>query len=475
MPNTCQDGAKGQAMADILVPRQNAAAGDAAALVKPSPTAWAWPLAIAGMVLVLLAPALWNGFPLVFSDTGGYLTRPIDGTLAMGRSALYGWFLYISVPLAFWPVLIAQAAACAWLIALTLRCHGLGGRPWLAFTLTAALAVTTSLPWFAAQLMPDVLFSAGVLALYLLMFRGARLKTAEKLGLVALVALAIACHMAALGLCIGVFAALWLATRVKYFALPSSQLSQAGTAVGAGIALALLSNLAITGSFAFTPGGASFLFGRLIEDGIAARYLSERCPDRRLRICGYYHDLPDNSDDFLWANDAVFWKLGGPRGFGPEAMRIAVDSLHRYPLMHAQTAATAALAQFVSFRTEISIHDNDPTYDAIRDHAPSLLPAFMQSRQEAQPFDIAPLNLVHVPVGALSIAGLVAALVWRRRLKLPPEAAALCLTVLLALAVNAAICGVFSHPVDRYQSRLVPLAPFALAVAFATRRKPSTP
>jgi hypothetical protein len=42
---------------------------------------------------------------------------------------------------------------------------------------------------------------------------------------------------------------------------------------------------------------------------------------------------------------------------------------------------------------------------------------------------------------------------------------------LLALLANAAICGIFSHPVDRYQSRLVLLAPFVVAVLAAQRFK----
>ena len=36
--------------------------------------------------------------------------------------------------------------------------------------------------------------------------------------------------------------------------------------------------------------------------------------------------------------------------------------------------------------------------------------------------------------------------------------------ILLALAGNAAICGALSNPHDRYQSRLIWLAPFALAL-----------
>jgi hypothetical protein len=61
----------------------------------------AWFLAGPAMVLLLMAPDLWNGFPIIFPDTGGYLDRPILGTLGLGRSALYGLFLYAGIPFAF--------------------------------------------------------------------------------------------------------------------------------------------------------------------------------------------------------------------------------------------------------------------------------------------------------------------------------------------------------------------------------------
>jgi hypothetical protein len=72
-----------------------------------------------------------------------------------------------------------------------------------------------------------------------------------------------------------------------------------------------------------------------------------------------------------------------------------------------------------------------------------------------------------MPVAALSLVALGLALVFRRRLKMVPEAIALCLVILLALAANAIICGVFSHAVDRYQSRLVLLATLAVALMIA--------
>lgn len=39
------------------------------------------------MALALVAPALWNGIPLIFADTGGYLNPPVFRTLGMERSS----------------------------------------------------------------------------------------------------------------------------------------------------------------------------------------------------------------------------------------------------------------------------------------------------------------------------------------------------------------------------------------------------
>ena len=139
--------------------------------------------------------------------------------------------------------------------------------------------------------------------------------------------------------------------------------------------------------------------------------------------------------------------------------------------MHASTAIVAAVTQFFTFRTEVGVEDNAPTVNMFGDHFPQLFAQFTRARQQAEPFDVAPLNYLHVPVAGLSVAGLGVALLFRRRLKIAPEAAAFCLVILLALATNAAICGVFSHPVDRYQSRLVPLAPLAMALLIAQRRR----
>jgi hypothetical protein len=52
-----------------------------------------WATAIA-IPLMLLAPALWNGYPLLQSDTGGYLARWYEGYLVPSRSTVFGLHLH---------------------------------------------------------------------------------------------------------------------------------------------------------------------------------------------------------------------------------------------------------------------------------------------------------------------------------------------------------------------------------------------
>jgi hypothetical protein len=302
---------------------------------------------------------------------------------------------------------------------------------------------------------------AGVLSLALLAFRAEALGRWEIAGLVAVIATAIASHMSILALALLLLAALALlrplANRV---ALPRPVLTWPAAAIAAGLLLAPLSNLAATGQFAFTPGGFNFVFSRLVQDGIAARYLADRCPDPTIRLCAFRDALPSTADDWLWGDDPLR-KLGGIEAFQPEARRIVLESLADYPLMHLQKALVATVNQFASIRTGDGITPwSWHTQWIFERFAPDALKRYRASEQANGQFDFSWTNLIHVPVQALAIA-LLPALVLLGRDR---QVAALAAFLLMALFANAAICGVLSNPHDRYQSRLAWLAPLTLVV-----------
>ncbi len=446
-------------------------------LWMPNRNRLGWLIALPLMLAALLAPAIWNGFPIVYYDTGGYLARPFEGTLLLGRSALYGVFLALGLALNFWPNILAQAALVIWLVALTLRVHGLGGRPWRATAIVLGLCVFTGLPWYAAQLMPDILGPAAMLAFALLALHAQDLRRWEGIALVALVTFAIASHMAILaliaGLVICLLLARWLGARFEF---PHPRLTLPALSLALGVALAPLSNLAVAGQFAFTPGGANFMFARLVQDGIAQKYLAAHCPDATIRLCAYRDEIADYSaDDWMWDAPSPLFKLGGVERFEPEARRIVGATLAEYPALHLKKAAAAAALQFV----EVATGDGITPYNwhvqwIFERFAPNALPHYLASRQARAPFDFSRVNAVQVPFALAAIALMPLALLLRRRLAIAPAEGAFIALVLAALIGNAAICGVFSNPHDRYQSRLAFLAPFSLAIAWLSRRPPKS-
>ena len=142
--------------------------------------------AAAASILILLAPAIWNRFPLLQYDTGGYLVRWFEGYLVPSRSTVYGLFLDIFAHPDFWPVVALQAALTVWVLALVLRSLGFGGRPGLLLGITAALSGLTTLPWLASILLTDIFAALAVLAVHLLIFADATLSRRERAALIVL-------------------------------------------------------------------------------------------------------------------------------------------------------------------------------------------------------------------------------------------------------------------------------------------------
>ena len=83
----------------ISGPRLWAWSGRNGDITTPSPPdraanpPWVWVIA-AAIPLMLLAPAFWNGYPLLQSDTGGYLARWYEGYLVPSRSTVFGLYLH---------------------------------------------------------------------------------------------------------------------------------------------------------------------------------------------------------------------------------------------------------------------------------------------------------------------------------------------------------------------------------------------
>ena len=69
--------------------------------------------------LVLVLPALRNGYPLLFSDTGPLLEMGLEPSIGWDKPWIYGPFLAFSLGMTLWLPLAAQALLVSWSLWLT--------------------------------------------------------------------------------------------------------------------------------------------------------------------------------------------------------------------------------------------------------------------------------------------------------------------------------------------------------------------
>src|SRR5262249_35712917 len=159
--------------------------------------------AYAFAVTLLCLPAIWNGFPLVFDDVGGYLERWPTASLGLGRSIPYGLLLWTTSSSWWVPAILLQAVFAAWGVDRALDVFGLHYSPWLLPCVIAAIAATSGAALFVSQVLPDAWAAPAVLALHLLAWHTDSLTRVERVAMAAIVAFAAASHMATLGVLAG--------------------------------------------------------------------------------------------------------------------------------------------------------------------------------------------------------------------------------------------------------------------------------
>jgi hypothetical protein len=422
--------------------------------------------ATAAALALLMLPALWNGYPLLQYDTGGYLARWYEGYLVPSRSTVFGLYLHLGEGLHFWPIIVVQSLMTIWVGALTLRVHDVA-RSWrVCLAITAILCVVTTLPWLTSMLLTDIFAGLSVLALHMLLFKNGELRLFEKFWLALTLAFAAASHSATLAMLLAVTATAaiaWIFVR----ALTSARALLTGIgAIALGAVMLLTANFALSGKWTWTPGGYGIAFGRMLQDGVVTRYLNEHCADAKYKLCPHRNELPTNADDFLWS-DGVFNRLGRFNGLGDEMREIVLRSLAAYPGAQLRTAAAATGRQLMMVASGHGVHDRLwHTYGIMERFIRGEVPAMRAARQQRGELEFEWLNRLHVPVAFASMTLMLAALARFRRGP-RDDLALLAASMSIAILANAFLCGALSGPHDRYGARLSWVMTFVVAIVAA--------
>jgi len=434
--------------------------------------------------VLFMAPALINGFPLMFEgDSGGYLAHGILRDHAPVRPIYYSYFLFaLHWCVTLWPPIAAQSAITVAVLAIFLR-RNLAALAPLNLTLQlCALAGLTSLSVLASEIMPDIFTPLMILSLCVLIFRPSDIAW-ERIFLYAVTLAALCFHVSnfLIALLMLVFAVLFrlLVDRawhqaIRRFTGPVSLLALA-------IGLLLLPTYLMYHQLAITRGSGIFLLAKLLDDGPGLDYLEAKCPVQNYSICSQLREIRHQkemlaslqtqeatSDYFLWRGPLK--AAGGWDGLAPYAGSIAVASILYEPGTFIQASLASFGRQLVRFDTGDNLGIHGPgshIRSVLKDYfANNVSSAYLGSRQETGRLDWAIISRVHkvsVEIGLFVIVILLPGAFRADR----ALAGSICM-LLVAVVANAAVTGTLSAVHDRYQSRvagLIVVAAMVLAYA----------
>ena len=416
-----------------------------------------------GAILVAAAllawPAAWNGYPLVFSDSGTYLSQALNHHLGWDRPVFYSFFLLpLHMGLTTWPAVAAQAMIAAWILHVLRQILLPTWSAWWLVPLAGSLAVISPLPWFAAQLMPDLFTGLLIPALAILVLAPERLLGHQALGLCALSTLAIAAHLSNLPIALALLAIL-LPLRRRLGSCQALRLTGLGRVIGPPLiaALALTGvNWAGHGVPMLAPYGNIFLLARVIYDGPGRDALARSCPAARWRLCTVRLRLPATADAFLWGRKGSLSEAGGAKQVSAEAGEIIAAAVNAEPGTELKAMLRNTGQQLVLFESGDGLlpWPNSVTPWIGRDFPVFEQEAYATARQTTgQTLLPGWMGTLHAITAVSAI--LVTFAVLPGRLRRREVLGGVMVAVLAGLLVNAAVTGALSGPHAPYQSRVM--------------------
>jgi hypothetical protein len=445
----------------------------------PSRRKIAWVLAIA---LALLLPAIWNRYPLLYSDSGEYLLSAMNKRPPRVRTVGYGlWMWSTGGTLTLWGPVVAQSLLLGALLVRTLVALEIALTPRVMLTLIAALWLTAA-PWMGSEAMPDIFTGAILLATWLILAHWSSLGLATRVLVVGTIFVGVATHVT-MPVVFGILLVAVAVTRMRRLTLPSRpRLAATAALLAASVASLATFNWARTKEVSVTRMPSVFVIGHLVESGLAAKVLADRCAVEPFALCPYQAGLTQPIEPFIWNDSSVFYKAyHGEDELRSDTRRLASAVIIHEPLALAWSVLSYGARQFV----DVEVFDRARTQPAgkfTKSVVSYVLPheerAMMNARQQREP-PVAP-RLIDALILVAFLASLGASVVliraaFRRGVIAMGSMAGLQLYLWAALVINALVCANLSGVFGRYQARLAWLLPALVALALAAARDPRQP
>lgn len=418
----------------------------------------------------LMSAALWNGYPIVYSDTASYIIsgfhletlidRPITYGLFIRACSFNGWSL--------WTVALAQSMLLAHVIGLALRTIGI--RHSLArAAVIVPTALLTGLPFVCGQIITDTFTPILLFTLYLLLFADG-LARRTRVSLFALFLLSFSMHMSHVAITAMV---LLLAVAVRRIMERRDVPVPSWGTLSTLVVLATIGTLVMGTALAKSKN--SFFAARMAEAGILQRYLLEHCGEEDLKLCARIGSIPRDANDFLWDENTPLNVYANRQEMEAELGHIARGSLTEAPLawMHIKAAGSSIGHQFTRF----AVGDGNGAFgkgttlnERINLFFPSEAAQFNTARQMGAIRFQGPLiamNQFYDVVMIISLLMLLGIPFIRHERVLPRRIVLFAAFLLTGLVLNVCINAGLVMVADRFGTKTAWLLPFTAFLLFA--------
>lgn len=417
-------------------------------------------LAFAGFLL--LWPAFWNGYPLVFSDTGTYIYSAFTLEVPVDRPIGYGLLLrFFSMQASLWLAVYAQAFLAVWLLWKMVEAFFHKRHFAVHLAAVGLLSAATSLPWVVSQVMPDLF--PGLLFLTIFLFVFGKNGLIEKLVLASMMIFLLITHSANFLMSLGLLAITFLMVFTGRFSKNRTDYLRRLVIMFAVTLVApvffLLSNYHQGNGFVLSPSSHVFLMARVNDAGILDQFLSARCQNTRYFLCDFQGKFPQG-DGFIWNGDSPV-NISGWQASKTEYQNI-LHEVFASPNLALKFAGDSIVRTFRLFFM-IGMDPFSPygpkssVYEKIHDYFPGELDAFVGAKQYRGEF--APFFVFPVVFGVFFCLSMLYAgwLLLKKRMN--PMERLLFGQVVVFLLLNACVMATLSGDYGRYQERLLWLVP----------------
>ncbi len=419
--------------------------------------------------------AFFNGYPLVYPDTGSYLHSGWEYVVFLDRTIFYGLFLHAASYGSYvMGMVFFQGLLVCYLLYKALQLF-LSGLRLTIFYLASVGFVTlfTGFSYNVSILLPDIFSSISFLALLVLLLHQ-HLNWLERVVLAAIFVFSICTQLSTLPVLVPVLAA--GAVYMLYNTLRKKKTKVGVLRLSIVAALALSSLLIIPyvhyktdGNYKISGGSHVFVMNHLIEQSILDEYLKENCDKKNYKLCAYKDSIAFLGWDFMWAEKSPLYRTGGWDANREEYKAIIRDILKtpKYRKKAIIKGAEYSLKQFFTFQTTVSPPqlEGSAPYGQVQWRLPDTAKEYISSRQNTNRIELSFVNAAELPVFIVSLLAAVLLLCTPKLLRqmLPEERWSLTLLILY-LITSAIMCANLSTVHARFQNRIVWMLPIFVGV-----------